>query len=445
MRPVLTSLIAVLLAASLSAPAHASDLTVPPGFNAETVPQAGHIVAILADGTVLLSTGAFLADELSVLHADGSVTLWADGFGSLAGIAQDPLTGDVVVGDSEFAPNLRVLRDLNDDGDAMDAGEDTAHPAPLPVLDNGGVPLPFALAFRPGTSELYMSGSTHFTIFPTLGVVVRITGATATVWADGLTFGGGLLWDGADLIAADAYLTPSFDFFGRVLTLTDGNADGDALDAGESVVFADGMPGASAVVKAADGSLYVSGMTDPLDFSGGIARLLPDDDADGMSDGVTDIYFDGFGFAAGMILMEGPVGLTPGAHGDGELLVQDFGIPGWKALRSAPTAVLTLDGVIADDSAFTLDIAGDVGAAPLVVMSLDQTGMTLPGIGDLCLGFAQPNVILTLPAITGTSSSVTLALHGVDDAVGLPLTIQGFVVQSGKIGIGNALDVVVGS
>ncbi|MHC4845820.1 MAG: hypothetical protein ACYTCU_06635 [Planctomycetota bacterium] len=445
MRPVLKTLITVLLAASLAADGHASDLEVPAGFNAETVPGAGPIVAILADGTVLLSTGSFPDDELSVLHADGTTTLWADGIGSLAGVAQDPISGDVVVGDSLNAPNLRVLRDLNDDGDALDPGEDTAHPAPLPVLDNGGVPLPFALAFRPGTSELYMSGSTHFSISPTLGVIVRITGSTATVWADGLTFGGGLLWDGADLVAADSYLSPTFQFLGRVLTLTDANADGDALDAGESVVFADALPGASGVVQASDGSVYVSGMTDPIDFSGGIARLLPDGDGDGASDGVTDLYFDGFGFAAGMILMEGGVGLVPGAHGDGELFVQDFGVPGWKVLRSAPIAVLGLDGVVANDSAFTLDVAGDPGALPLVVLSLDQTGITLPGLGDLCLGFAQPNIILTLPPIAGGESSVTLALHGVSAAVGLPLTIQAFAVQSGKIGIGNALDVVVGS
>jgi len=434
MRPVLTTLIVVLLATG----ARASDPTIPTGFNAETVPAAAPLATILADGTVLLETGVFLADELSVLNPDGTVTLFADGFGDVAGIALDPLTGDIVVGDSEFLPSLHVLRDLNGDGDALDAGEDTPHPAVLPVLPNGGVPLPFLLEFKPGTSELFMTGSTHFSISPSLGVVLRIVGGTAAVYADGMTFPAGMVWDDDTMYVADAYLTPTFDFVGRVVTLDDANNDDDALDAGESVVFADLMPGASAIVRSVDGSFYLSG-------SSGISRLLPDDDDDGLSDGVTDDYFGGFGFTAELILVEGAVGLLPGAHGDGELLVQDFGVPGWTTLRSAPNAVLTLIGTVSNDSSFTLDVAGDTGGSPLVVLSLDQTGVTLPGLGNLCLGFGLPNLFLTLPAIAASSSSVTLTLHGVDDAVGLPLTIQAFVVQSGKIGIGNAIDVVVGS
>lgn len=439
MRTYLTTLLVVLFATS----AHAGDITVPSGFNVETVPSAGPLAAILFDGTVLIDTGTFTDDELSVLHPDGSVTLFADGFGDVAGIAQDPITGDIIVGDSKFLPMLHVLRDLNGDGDALDPGENTTHPAALPVLDNGGVPLPFLMEFKPGTSDLYMTGSTHFSIFPTLGVVVRISGGSATVYADGLTFPAGLLWDGDRMYVADAYLTKTFDFVGRVLTLDDGNGDDDALDAGESVVFADNLLGASGIVLASDGSLYVSGMSDPADFSSGIARLLPDADRDGSSDGVTDLFIDGFGFAAGLTLLEDSVGFLPGAHGDGELLVEDFGVGGWTAVRSAPTAVLTLIGTIANDSSFTLEVAGDVGAMPLIVMSLDQTGFTLPGVGNLCLGFSLPNVILTLPVIGGTSSSMTITLHGVDAAVGLPLSIQAFVIQSGNIGIGNALDVVI--
>jgi hypothetical protein len=144
--------------------------------------------------------------------------------------------------------------------------------------------------------------------------------------------------------------------------------------------------------------------------------------------------------------MEGAGGFVPGAGGDGELLVQDFGVAGWTVLRSAPGATLSLTGAVANNSVFTLSVAGQPGALPLVVLSLDTSGVTLPGVGDLCLGFAQPNVILTLPAIGGGgSSSLTLALHGVDGAVGLPLAIQGFVIESGKIGIGNALDLTVGA
>jgi hypothetical protein len=440
MRFVLTSLLFTVLATS----AHAGDISAPPGFNTETVTAAGPLAKILPDGTVLIGTGVFLADELSVLHPDGTVTLFATGYGDIAGIAQDPISGDIIVGDSEFSPSLHVLRDLNSDGDMLDPGEDTAHPAVLPVLSNGGVPLPFLLEFKPGTSELFMTGSTHFSIFPPLGVVLRIVGGTASIFADGMTFPADMLWDDDTMYVADAYLTPAFDFFGRVVTLEDGNADDDALDPSETVVFADGLGGASGLVLADDGSFYLSGVTDPLDFSSAIARLLPDDDDDGISDGVTEIYFDGFGFSAGLTLIEGESGFLPGAVGDGELLVEDFGVGGWTVLRSAPRAELTLTGTVANNSVFTLDVAGEAGAVPLIVLSLDQVGITLPGVGDLSLGFGLPNLILNLPVIGGSgSSALSIALHDVGGAVGLALSMQAFTVEAGKIGISNAIDVVI--
>src|SRR5262245_5505644 len=171
-----TFLASAALFAALPA-ARAGVITTPSGFNVET--QAGPgLFAILPDGRALYSTGFFGADQLSLRQPDGTLTLFATGFGSLAGLAQSPVTGDIVVGDSFFAPALRVLRDLNHDGDTLDAGEDTPHPAVLPVLSNGAAPLPFDLQFKPGTDELYLSGSTPFGINPTLGVVLRIAGAT---------------------------------------------------------------------------------------------------------------------------------------------------------------------------------------------------------------------------------------------------------------------------
>ena len=55
-----------------------------------------------------------------------------------------------MVGDSFFSEPLLLIRDLNRDGDALDAGEVTPFPVPLPVLQGSSPPLPFSLAYRPG-------------------------------------------------------------------------------------------------------------------------------------------------------------------------------------------------------------------------------------------------------------------------------------------------------
>src|SRR5262245_29360187 len=220
-----TFLASAALFAALPA-ARAGVITTPSGFNVET--QAGPgLFAILPDGRALYSTGFFGADQLSLRQPDGTLTLFATGFGSVAGIAQSPLTGDIVVGDSFFAPALRVLRDLNLDGDALDAGEDTPLAVTLPVLANGLPPQPFDLSFRPGTDELYLSGSATNGGGVVSGAVVRIAGGSAAVFVDGLGYAGGMAWAGGTLYTAD--LTPVI-FVGRVLALTDGNADNDALD-----------------------------------------------------------------------------------------------------------------------------------------------------------------------------------------------------------------------
>jgi hypothetical protein len=436
--------VAVVFAVAAAAPvALASDVVVPAGFNVESSPaSAGNLAAVLPDGTVLVGTGSFGNDQLSVRQPDGSLTLFATGFGSLAGIAQSPVSGQIVVGDSFFAPALHVLADLNGDGDALDFGENVAHPVALPVLSNGQAPLPFTLAFRPGTDELFVSGSTPFGTQPTLGVVVRIAGGAATVHADGLGFAAGMVWDGATLHVADV---DASTFAGRVVSLTDANADGDALDAGEALDFASNLSGASDLVQAADGSFYLSGLLDFADFSGSVGRLLPDGDGDGRSDGVNEQYLDGFGFSGALTLLEGPAGLVPGAVGDGVLVVQDFAAPTVdRAVRSAPLATLSLSGPPANNSVFTLTVGGAPGASAFVLLSTDQAGSTLFGIGDLCAGFSAPYLLLALPRVgPGGSTAFPLLLHGVDGAVGLAFTAQAFTLEAGDVGISNAFDLVL--
>jgi hypothetical protein len=448
--PTFPSLALAVLAGAAPA-ASAGDVTVPSGFNAETRPAAGPVLLFLDDGRALLSTGSFGAEELSALDPDGSVTPYATGIGALAGVAQEPSTGAVVVGDS-FGPHpLLRLVDLDGDGDALDAGETTAHPTPWPLV-GGESMLPFLLGFRPGAAqdELYVTASS-----PTgqPGVVIRVAGGEADVYAtDGLSFPGGMAWDGDTLYVADSVFdagSPTF-FSGTVHAYRDLDDDGDALDAGEAALFASGLNGAYALRRAADGAFWLSGVTDLADGSGALARLLPDGDGDGLSDAIEPVVVSGLGsFATEMLLVEGGAGLVAGSAGDGALWIThslpDFSIyDGNVIVRSAPHAALAVEGEVANDSAFDVVIDGEPGALALAVMSLDADGPTLTGIGDLCLGFAAPHVLLALgPVGAGGQAVTTVPLHGVGNAVGTEFLLQGFTLQADDVGISNALTLVI--
>ena len=78
------------------------------------------------------------------------------------------------------------------------------------------------------------------------------------------------------------------------------------------------------------------------------------------------------------------------------------------------------------------------------MFALDQTGVTLHGIGDLAVGFGAPYLVAPLPSIgLSGSTSLTLTLHGVGGAVGLPFTLQGFALNGGEVGCSNALELEV--
>jgi hypothetical protein len=421
--------------------AAAGTVDTPAGFNVETHLDAGPLLLPLPDGGALLAIGSFGDEAIVRRLPNGTVIPFAAGFGSLAGAALSPVTGELVVGDSLDAVPLRVLVDLNGDLDCLDAGEDVPHAAVLPVLPNGAPPLPFDMVFRPGTDELYMAGSTHFSVFPTLGVVVRIAGGAASVHAEGFGYAGGLAWRGDALFAADV---DTGTFAGRVLTLTDGNDDGDALDAGEAVEFAAGLTGANDVAISADGTVYLSGLLGGPGFSGSVGRLLADGDDDGASDGVEEGFLTGFVFSGSLVLSEGPGGFVAGAAGDGTLAIGDIGLEGDLLVHAAPLATLELSGEVANDAVFTLTLGGEPGAGAIVVLSLDQSGLTLAGLGDLALGFGAPHLILPLAALDGAGqSAISIVLHGVPGLVGTAFTAQGFTLQGGEVGISNAFDLVV--
>lgn len=425
------TLLTAALAAGLAPLALADTVLVqvPSGFNAETNPTLPTTVE-LADGTHLLVTGSFGAQGLSVVHPDGTVTPFATGFGSVAGIAQSPVTGQIVVGDSAGATALLLLDDLNDDGDVLDAGELVPHPAQPPVLSNGAAPLPFDIAFEPGSDRFFMSGSTPFSVVPALGVVTVTEAGSASVYAEGFGFPGALAFDGDTLLAADV---DADSFIGRVVGLRDLNDDGDALDAGEHVFFADGFAGAGGFVGLADGSFLLG-----TGFGGTVETLHPDADDDGASDAITT-FAAGFGFAGGLTLTEGAGGFVAGVDGDGELRVSDFTV-GSVAVRTAPLATTSVDGVIANDASFDIVVGGAPGAQAVFILSLDVAGTTLPGVGDLCVGFGAPFVISPLLPVDGNGESrTTLVFHGLPGLVGLSLGVQGFVLEGGQFGIGDGI------
>jgi hypothetical protein len=68
----------------------------------------------------------------------------------------------------------------------------------------------------------------------------------------------------------------------------------------------------------------------------------------------------------------------------------------------------------------------------------------LHGIGDLAVGFDAPYLVAPLGPIGPSGQvSLTLTLHNVGGAVGLPFTLQGFALAAGEVGCGNAFDLVV--
>lgn len=413
----------------------------PAGFNVETLTEPGSFVLALPDGSTLHASGGFGAQFLVRRLPAGALLDFAGPFGSLSGAALSPATGELVVGESFGAAPLRVLRDLNGDLDCLDPAENLPHAATLPVLANEAAPLPYDLAFRPGTDELYVSGSTPFGVFPTLGVVLRVQGGAASVWAQGFGFTGGLAFDGDALLVADV---SAATFAGRVVRARDLDGDGDALDAGEAVDFAAGLSGANGLAVAADGSVYVSGLFDLGSGSGSVGRLAPDADGDGAADAVDEGFLTGFTFSGGLQLEEGPGGFLPGAGGDGLLAVSDFGLDGRILVRSAPLAGTQLSGSVAVDSAFTLTVTGEPGAGALLALSLDTAGITLKGLGDLGLGFSQPHVVLALaPLDAAGASALELVLRDAPGLPGLAFAAQGFTLQGGEVGLGDALQLEV--
>ena len=426
----------------------AGDITTPDGFNVETDPSRGHLFALLSDGSLLRSTGSFGAEQLKRVYSDGSSQIFADGIGSLAGFAISDASGDMVVGDSFGASSLWLLQDLNDDGDVLDPGERSPFPVQPPVQPNGFDAVPFALAYAPGTDELYMSASTFGS--PPDGTLLRFDGNAWSPFADGFDYPGGLLFTDNGLLMSETFAFPVIG--GRVVRFVDGNNDGDAMDPGEQNDYASGLSGTSSLVMAMDGSIYSSGASGCAEFKGCVDRLLPDANQDGMADGVEPCIFGEFpvvgmfgSFTANMTLVEGDAGFGPGAGSDGTLYVREFDFQGDYTIRSAPLAQTFVDGTVAQNEDVDVTVQGTPFADGLFIMSLDTVGATIPGIGDLCLGFADISVISPVfPLDQNGVGGLTIPFREYPSLVGQTIVFQGLTLENGEFGIGNALDFVFG-
>ncbi len=439
----------------LLAPAVSADeVVVPDGLNIETATTGGQVVARLSSGDLLIKGGGFGPNVLRIRHAGNGLTTYTPVFDSFSGTAQAP-NGDLFVGN--FGPTvLWIARDGNTDGDALDGGEWFPAPISLAVLppvskgDPNGQFAPYDMEFAPGTDDLYIAGS-NFSAFDGITWVVRILdatepGATAEVYHSTSGFTGGIAFhDGALYLGVfGAFPDPS-----RVEKLVDGGADG----AGPTVhVYATGLSGANHLAFAADGTGFLSGTSDPGDFSATVTRLAPDGDADDAADAVDESFLTGIDFTAGfdftglLVLDEGLGGFGPGAGRNSRLYVGNSEIlEGGYTVRTAPPASTEVTGTVANNDSFDVTVAGAPFALSLHVLTLDQTPSTLPGIGDICVGFGGPHVVTPLVSLGGAGEATTsYGLHGVGALVGVGMTIQGFTFEAGEIGIGNALNFVIG-
>ncbi|RKY20319.1 MAG: hypothetical protein DRQ55_07995 [Planctomycetota bacterium] len=428
------------LLGALCLPALAGEITKPSGFNIETMASAGPVVEVLADGSLLLASAG---PTLTRQAPDGTLTLFAEGFSSIDGVSQSTLSGDIAVGDL-FSPDiLWLLRDLNHDGDALDPGERTVFPSTHPLLANGRPALAFDVAYEPGTDTLYMIGTTQFISGETsLPAIVRHADGAGGVYFDELGFSGGLAFREGVLYAGSLHST---FFVGEVFALQDMNDDGDAMDPGENGLYATGLTGASGLAFAQDGSLWISGGSSPS-FAGCVGRLLPDSNADGMADGVEECVFEGFAYSGGLTLFEGAGGFNPGADGEGELWIGDFGFQGNDIARSAPLAETEVVGNVALNEVIDVIVRGAAFADGMFVISLDTSGPTFPGIGDLCAGFNDLHAISPLMDL-GPDGEATcrMSLRDLEFLQGRPLVIQAFTLEDGVFGIGNGLEFIFGS
>ncbi|MBN1478084.1 hypothetical protein JXA47_15110, partial [Candidatus Sumerlaeota bacterium] len=204
-------------------------------------------------------------------------------FGTVGGLAPLP-TGELVIVDNN-APvsgvggdTVYLATDLNGDGDFLDvvasAEEVQALVATIP-----GAPAGSGLGGFSGTqAELGPDGAVYVITADGSdgGEVLRFTDPTGSVSAeihwesasDGIDYGSGLAWVGGTLFTGD--VDDTFGF-ARLRSHADGNADGDALDGGETQLISGALAGVYDLAAGPQATLWRTqfGSLDELDPSDG--------------------------------------------------------------------------------------------------------------------------------------------------------------------------------
>ena len=278
-----------------------------------------------------------------------------------------------------FPGEILLLEDLNNDGDALDAGEVKTWADGLSSL-----------------SEIDALGSTVYAVEEVLDRVIRLQDQNgdgdaldvgeSIVWADGFSAPWGLIHDDQE----NWYVPDRAD--NAVWRLTDLNADGDALDAGEKVLYADGiLQSLSAIFSA--GGLFVSS------FAGDSIYRVVDSNGDGDAldvgesvvvasgiDGAANLYMDADGRLLVSSLISNTVYLGEDLNSDGDFLdvgeMLPFadnvfgGLLGPLGISSYETGGLLLANRNASRVLHVLDVNGDGDALDLGEVTVFADGIS---------------------------------------------------------------------
>jgi hypothetical protein len=224
-------------------------------------------IDVAPDGSAYLSD--FLTHQVfraQDLNADGDALdaseklLYADNIQGAVSVLADANEQFVVAFNTG---QVHVLRDTNGDGDALDAGENLPH-TPNTIFQVEGI--------APRTGGGYFAGSwvddTIYRVFDRNGDGDALDVAEVLSYADSF-FGTAINnpWGLAPGAVDELFVANSSG--ANILALRDKNQDGDALDLGEVVVFADGISSPVDIValpSGLPGDYNQNGVVDAADY-----------------------------------------------------------------------------------------------------------------------------------------------------------------------------------
>ena len=334
----------------------------------------------------------------------GEATVWADGLGNPYGITM--AAGGAVYCTEYSAAEVRRLSDLNGDGDALDAGETLDFTPPLIntahglLLDAGGgffagardADTVYRVRDRNGDGDA-------FDVIEVLSYADNVFGGVNGPWGMAGYSGGGFLL--AEYVGD------------KVSLVRDLNGDGDALDVGEAVRFADGLDAVGIVSMPDPGTLGYNNIT--LTEGDGNWNITHDTPFVSYGDGA-ELGVERLRAAFG----EGPTSITTGAGGydneNGDITLAapiDYSGAGEAALALTAAGSITIAQpiVCTDPNADRLDLA----------LEADAEGR---GAG---LVSVQAPVVLGDGAFTATGSDFFSGFGGPIEAGTVNLTCAGGV------------------